>query len=77
MDWHLTQFYPAYKMRDHRLTPVATLWHAWESGLDVSLRYTYERNVPGEGGGNTHCHAWNLLVIRGYGNPHREVRPET
>jgi magnesium-transporting ATPase (P-type) len=55
MDWHLTQFYPAYRMLDRQLTPVATLWHAWEIGLDVSLRYTYEGNVPGEGGEHTYC----------------------
>jgi pyruvate formate lyase activating enzyme len=40
MDWHLTRFYPAYKMLDRRPTPMATLPHTWEIGLDVGLRYT-------------------------------------
>ena len=64
--WHVTQFYPAYRMLDRRPTPVATLRHAREIGLDVSLRYTYEGNVPGEGGENTHCYACKTLLIRSY-----------
>jgi pyruvate formate lyase activating enzyme len=67
MGWHVTQFYPAYRMLDRRLTPVAILRHAREIGLDVGLRYTYEGNVPGEGGEHTHCYACKALLIRRYG----------
>jgi hypothetical protein len=67
MDWHLTQFYPAYRMLERRPTPVATLRHARMIGLDVGLRYTYEGNVPGEEGEDTHCHACKPLLIRRYG----------
>jgi pyruvate formate lyase activating enzyme len=67
MGWHVTQFYPAYRMLDRRPTPVATLRHAREIGLDVGLRYVYEENVPGEGGDNTHCYTCKTLLIRRYG----------
>jgi pyruvate formate lyase activating enzyme len=65
--WHVTQFYPAYKMLDRRPTPIATLRHAREIGLEAGLRYVYEGNVPGEGGENTYCYACQTLLIRRYG----------
>ena len=67
MGWHVTQFYPAYRMLDRRPTSVATQRHAREIRLDVSLRYVYEENVPGERGENTHCYACKTLLIRRYG----------
>jgi pyruvate formate lyase activating enzyme len=39
MGWHVTQYCPAYRTHDCRPTPVATLRHAREIGLDVGLRY--------------------------------------
>jgi pyruvate formate lyase activating enzyme len=66
LDWHLTQFYPAYRMLDRRPTPVAILRHAREIGLDVGLRYIYEGNVPGEGGENTHCCTCKTLLPQRY-----------
>jgi pyruvate formate lyase activating enzyme len=65
--WHVTQFYPAYKMLDRRPTPVATLRHAREIGFEAGLRYVYEGNVPGEGGENTYCYACKALLIHRYG----------
>ena len=52
--WHVTQFYPAYKMLDRPPTPVATLRHARDIGFEAGLQYVYEGNVPGEGGENTY-----------------------
>lgn len=65
--WHVSQYYPAYKMFDHPPTPVETLRRARQIGLDVGLRYVYEGNVPGEGGENTHCYACGALLIERYG----------
>ena len=48
--WHVSQFYPAYKLLDRPSTPVATLHRAREIGMEEGLRYVYEGNVPGEGG---------------------------
>jgi pyruvate formate lyase activating enzyme len=65
--WHVSQFYPAYKLMDRSLTPVATLRRAREIGIEEGLRYVYEGNVPGEGGENTHCYACGAILIERYG----------
>ncbi|KPK56144.1 MAG: radical SAM protein [Thiotrichales bacterium SG8_50] len=65
--WHVTQYYPAYKMHDRLPTPVATLRRARQIGSDAGLRYVYEGNVPGEGGENTYCYACGSLLIERYG----------
>jgi len=66
--WHVTQFYPTYKLLDRSRTPVATLRRARAIGQAVGLAYVYEGNVPGEGGEHTHCHACQALVIERYGH---------
>lgn len=65
--WHISQFYPAYKLTHLYLTPVTALREAREIGLEVGLRYVYEGNVPGEGGENTYCYQCGELLIRRYG----------
>jgi pyruvate formate lyase activating enzyme len=61
--WHVTAFYPTYKMLDRPPTPVATLRRARQIGLEAGLRYVYEGNVPGEGGENTLCPSCQRTVI--------------
>ncbi len=65
--WHVTQFYPTYKLLDFPTTPVATLRRAREIGMEEGLRYVYEGNVPGEGGENTYCYACGAVVIERHG----------
>ncbi len=65
--WHISQFYPTYKLTDLPPTPVATLHEARDIGLEVGLRYVYEGNVPGEGGESTYCYNCGALLIRRYG----------
>lgn len=65
--WHVTQFYPTYKLTDLPRTPVETLRRARQIGLDAGLRYVYEGNVPGEGGENTYCPGCCELLIRRFG----------
>jgi pyruvate formate lyase activating enzyme len=65
--WHVTQFYPTYKLTDQPRTPVATLRQARQIGLDAGLHYVYEGNVPGEGGENTYCPQCCEPLIRRYG----------
>jgi len=65
--WHVTQFYPTYKLTDKPRTPIKTLRRAREIGFEVGLKYVYEGNVPGEGGENTYCHNCKKLIIRRYG----------
>jgi len=61
--WHVTQFYPTYKLRDRPPTSVATLRRAREIGMEEGLRYVYEGNVPGEAGENTYCYACGAVLI--------------
>ena len=53
--WHVTAFYPTYKMTDRPRTPVETLRRAREIGLGEGLRFVYQGNIPGEGGESTYC----------------------
>ncbi|MGD0844347.1 MAG: AmmeMemoRadiSam system radical SAM enzyme [Geobacteraceae bacterium] len=62
--WHVSAFYPTFKMTDRPRTPAATLARARQIGLDEGLAYVYEGNVPGEGGENTYCPACGELLIR-------------
>jgi pyruvate formate lyase activating enzyme len=67
MPWHVTQFYPTYKLTDQPRTPISTLRKAREIGLKAGLRYVYEGNVPGEGGENTYCPKCGELLIERFG----------
>jgi pyruvate formate lyase activating enzyme len=62
--WHVTQFYPTYRLTDRPATPVATLRRARQFGLEAGLRYVYEGNVPGEGGENTWCPSCGKLLLQ-------------
>ena len=65
--WHVTAFYPAYKLLDVPPTPVEALRKAREIGKKAGLRYIYEGNVPGEGGENTYCYKCGELLIKRHG----------
>ena len=65
--WHVSQFYPAWRMRDVPVTPVETLRRAARIGREAGLHYVYEGNVPGEQGENTYCHQCGALLIERYG----------
>jgi pyruvate formate lyase activating enzyme len=65
--WHITQFYPTYKLIDLPRTPVTTLRRAREIGLEAGLRYVYEGNVPGETGESTYCPSCGKTLIRRFG----------
>ncbi len=65
--WHVTQFYPTYKLLDQPRTPVGILRRAREIGLKAGLKYVYEGNVPGEGGENTYCPSCGSLLIERIG----------
>jgi pyruvate formate lyase activating enzyme len=65
--WHVTAFYPTFKMMDRPATPVATLRRAREIGLNAGLHHVYTGNIPGEGGENTYCYACQELLIERLG----------
>ncbi|MBN1932655.1 MAG: AmmeMemoRadiSam system radical SAM enzyme [Desulfobacterales bacterium] len=65
--WHVSAFYPTYKMTDRGRTPVETLSRARRIGLEAGLRYVYTGNIRGDGGENTYCYACNQLLIERIG----------
>lgn len=67
MPWHVTAFYPTYKMTDRSPTPASILRTARDIGLEEGLRFVYEGNIPGEGGENTYCPACRTELISRFG----------
>ncbi len=67
MPWHVTGFFPTYKMTDRPPTPVATLERARNIGLAAGLYHVYEGNRPGSGGENTSCPSCGLELILRHG----------
>jgi len=53
--WHVSRFYPAYKMTDRPQTPVETIHRARQIGLDCGLRFVYTGNVSDREGSDTTC----------------------
>ncbi|MFQ5835788.1 MAG: AmmeMemoRadiSam system radical SAM enzyme, partial [bacterium] len=65
--WHLSRFYPTYKLSDLPFTSTETLHLARQIGLEAGLRYVYTGNVPGEKGENTYCYNCGRVLIQRYG----------
>lgn len=65
--WHVTAFYPTYKLLDTPRTPAKILRRARDIGLKKGLRYVYEGNIPGEGGENSFCYNCNTVLIKRLG----------
>jgi pyruvate formate lyase activating enzyme len=67
MPWHVTAFYPTYKLTDRPATPAHTLQKARNIGLSAGLRCVYEGNIPGAGGENTTCPSCQALLVQRFG----------
>lgn len=65
--WHVSQFYPAYKLLDRPPTPVESLRRAAEIGHQEGLDFVYTGNVPGEAGEDTYCPGCSRRLIERYG----------
>ncbi|MGC2423034.1 MAG: AmmeMemoRadiSam system radical SAM enzyme [Nitrospirota bacterium] len=66
--WHVSRFYPTYKLTDQPPTPLSTLSMARRIGIEEGLKYVYEGNAPGQGGEDTPCPACGKILITRYGN---------
>ena len=64
MPWHVSAFFPAYKMADVPPTSTTALHRAARIGLDAGLRYVYTGNVPGDVWENTQCPGCTRCLIR-------------
>lgn len=60
--WHVSRFFPAYRMRHLPPTPLDRLERAQEIGREEGLWHVYGGNCPGEA--NTACRACGHTLIR-------------
>jgi pyruvate formate lyase activating enzyme len=70
--WHISQFYPTFRLTNLPRTPVETLHSAREIGIKAGLHYVYEGNVPGRGNESTYCYRCGALLIERWGYSIRE-----
>jgi pyruvate formate lyase activating enzyme len=62
--WHISAFYPTYKMLDRPPTPLASLHMARDVGRRAGLHYVYLGNVNDPEAGDTVCPGCGQTVIR-------------
>jgi len=65
--WHLSRFYPTYRLNKLPPTPLELIYRGREIGLRAGLRYVYTGNIPGDKGENTYCYRCGKLLIQRYG----------
>jgi pyruvate formate lyase activating enzyme len=65
--WHVSAFYPTYRLMDKPRTSPEIIRRAREIGLEEGLRYVYTGNIPGEEGENTVCYNCQKVLIRRWG----------
>lgn len=67
--WHISRFFPAYKMNHYPSTPLNTMQMAKEIGLETGLYYVYLGNIRNNRDSYTICpECGNILIERsGFG----------
>ena len=74
LPWHVSRFYPTYKLLDVASTPVETVERAVRIGHEAGLRYVYGGNVAGHASESTACPVCGNIVIERSGNRLRRNR---
>ncbi|NJP04585.1 MAG: AmmeMemoRadiSam system radical SAM enzyme [Chloroflexaceae bacterium] len=72
--WHVSRFFPAYKLTEVPPTPIATIERARAIGLEQGLQYVYQGNTLGSMGEQTWCPACGSELIRRWGFALQENR---
>lgn len=65
--WHVSRFYPNYKMTDKPATNGASLERAIDIGKKAGLRYIYVGNLPGTRAESTFCYSCGATLIERIG----------
>jgi pyruvate formate lyase activating enzyme len=65
--WHVSAFFPTYKLQDAPKTPPEHLANARQIGLDLGLRYVYTGNITGVSGENTYCYSCGRAIVKRIG----------
>ncbi|MCK4805788.1 MAG: radical SAM protein, partial [Candidatus Pacebacteria bacterium] len=67
LPWHISAFYPCYKMLNRPSTSQEILISACEIGKKAGLQYVYTGNIPNSNYESTYCPKCNSLVIERLG----------
>ena len=62
--WHISAFFPAFRMKDVPPTPTSSLIRAYEIGKEAGLRHCYLGNVADGERSTTRCPACGEALIR-------------
>ncbi|MFC2173701.1 AmmeMemoRadiSam system radical SAM enzyme [Acidobacteriota bacterium] len=62
--WHVSAFYPTFKMQDRPPTNPRTVEQACQIGVDAGLRYVYSGNVHSPGFSATQCWKCHTSLIK-------------
>ena len=65
--WHVSRFYPTYRLLDVPPTPVETVERAIRIGAEEGLHYVYGGNIPGHSSENTSCPNCGETVVERQG----------
>jgi pyruvate formate lyase activating enzyme len=62
--WHVSRFFPAYRMSDAPETPLETIRRAVETGRAAGLHHVYAGNVRGLADVDTRCARCGRVLFR-------------
>jgi pyruvate formate lyase activating enzyme len=62
--WHVSRFFPAYRMTEVPPTPLGLLADVAALGRRAGLTHVYPGNAPELGGQDTHCGSCDRILIR-------------
>lgn len=62
--WHISRFFPTYKMSDHYPTSLEKVRDFRNRALEAGFKYVYTGNIVSDPGENTFCPHCGFLLIR-------------
>ncbi len=62
--WHVSRFFPQYKLKDKNPTNEEVIHKAYALGKDAGLKYVYAGNVVSDIHENTYCPKCGQVIIR-------------
>ncbi|MEN8154936.1 MAG: AmmeMemoRadiSam system radical SAM enzyme [Acidobacteriota bacterium] len=61
--WHVSRFFPNYKVTDKNPTDIRKIEKVLETGKEMGLKYIYGGNFSSAKWENTYCHKCNTMLI--------------
>jgi pyruvate formate lyase activating enzyme len=65
--WHVSRFYPQYKLNNLSTTDPGIIFDILETAKAMGIQYLYAGNVSSDYWENTHCPKCNTLLIKRHG----------